>query len=118
VSIPEWVQVGIEVLVLLGLFKPVKGYFDHGRRRSRAELIARLASDTLALVAHQRGVSPSTAADLEETIQILRTKLLGTGVSKARVDEIVRAALAGAKDQAEAAAASRAALLSRRVDAE
>ncbi len=85
-----------EIVGLIRLVPAARRYFDVSRRRLRAGLISDLAHDVLSLVALQRGVSLSEAAQLDELIDQLEAKLLGERlVGKANARDIARSAAAG-----------------------
>ena len=106
-NIVELVGLGVQLLALLGILPRANQYFSVGRRSARASLIAQLAQDVLALVTLQKGVSPSVAASLEESIELLRAKLVGAGVDPAKALEIARSSMAGAAVRMQAGDAAR-----------
>ena len=100
-----------EVVGLIAMLPVVRNYFGVAKREKRARLISRLAQDTLALVAHQKGVSLARAAQLDELIRALEEKLLGAGVDPAKVRDVALSALAGALERVDPGAAARERLL-------
>jgi hypothetical protein len=100
-----------EVVGLLAMIAPVRKYFAVARREKRAQLISVLAQDALALIAHQKGVSLAKAAELQELIREVESRLLGAGVDPAKVAAIAKSAVAGALAKADPGASARRRLL-------
>lgn len=66
-----------ELVGLVRLVPSIRNYFAVARRQKRTRLIADLAFDAVALVAHQKGLSPEDAASLQELIYDLADTLVG-----------------------------------------
>ena len=65
-----------EVVGIIRMIPAVRNYFTVARRQTRTRLIADLAFDAVALVAHQDGLDPAQAAQLQGLIDELATTLI------------------------------------------
>lgn len=92
----EWVRIGLEVLVTVGVTPMVVRWLKVGRRAKVAALVGQLAQEVLVAVARRHGVSAGAASEAPEAVELLRQRLVAAGVDPAKAAEIAKHALAGA----------------------
>jgi hypothetical protein len=99
------VQLGLEVLTVLGVGPAVLRWLHIGRRARMASLVAQLAQEALIAVARRKGVAPAEASQMDEAVEMLRQRLVASGMDPKKASDAARAALAGAAHPAEDLAA-------------
>lgn len=87
---------GVITLVTLVVGRRASDYFRVGNRTARANLVAVLAKDILALVVLQKGVNTQNAEIIKIAIDRLVQALVGQGFKVETARDIATSAIAGA----------------------